>query len=469
MPAGSAGSFPGGYGPARLTVETSQMEKRKVTIARQVKRERDGPLVLWARLVEAGVEQRLSKTEIRVFDMLAAYGGKDGSFPAVSTIQEVTGYERRTVFKALARLKALKVIVAVGRVPSRYHNVPGPVIYQFNTPSELSLEEVPCEDTASGSRAKREEVPCEDTGIVVPQDTQNCLQRTAEDTASGSRAKREEDREQKASDSEASSGKTEEERRAEVTAHCMRIQIREQCDQWRWSLEKEFAAERQAMLNHVKSSPTIPGDREEARKLEANVGRERKAPAASKERTEEETLSGLRELFIRTGDREATRKLARQAHHPEHLIDAVLGEENGRAPKELTCEELRRFEVQELFTSKEARPAPCMSRRRGWRLNMLREYLAITGDREKVRRLARQAGWPEEDLEAEFGKEAAPVDSLEAEVLAVIPEPNFGVDYSRRCEAVTRAGLACVGRPLNGSPFCRYHQLKEEKVCAPVG
>lgn len=42
------------------------------------------------------------------------------------------------------------------------------------------------------------------------------------------------------------------------------------------------------------------------------------------------------------------------------------------------------------------------------------------------------------------------------------------IDYNRRCEATTRAGLACAGRPLVGSAFCKRHQTLRETACVPV-
>ena len=42
-------------------------------------------------------------------------------------------------------------------------------------------------------------------------------------------------------------------------------------------------------------------------------------------------------------------------------------------------------------------------------------------------------------------------------------------DPDRRCEATTRAGLACVGRPVVGSLICTRHQNRREAACALVG
>lgn len=47
--------------------------------------------------------------------------------------------------------------------------------------------------------------------------------------------------------------------------------------------------------------------------------------------------------------------------------------------------------------------------------------------------------------------------------------PLVKTDPARRCEATTRARLACVGRPVVGSRFCKRHQTRRETVCAPVG
>jgi len=46
---------------------------------------------------------------------------------------------------------------------------------------------------------------------------------------------------------------------------------------------------------------------------------------------------------------------------------------------------------------------------------------------------------------------------------------KVATDSHRRCEATTQAGLACVGRPLVGSLFCKRHQKRTEALCAPVG
>jgi hypothetical protein len=69
----------------------------------------------------------------------------------------------------------------------------------------------------------------------------------------------------------------------------------------------------------------------------------------------------------------------------------------------------------------------------------------FSGDRRLTVAVARRTGYTEPEITAALGEESArPV----------------AVDRSRRCEAVTATGLACVGRPLVGSLFCRRHQTK---------
>ena len=59
-----------------------------------------------------------------------------------------------------------------------------------------------------------------------------------------------------------------------------------------------------------------------------------------------------------------------------------------------------------------------------------------------------------------------PPDSLR-EAVVEDAAPLVKTDPDRRCEATTRAGLVCVGRPLVGSPFCKRHQ-RQEAACVPV-
>ncbi|MBI4537142.1 MAG: bifunctional DNA primase/polymerase [candidate division NC10 bacterium] len=60
-----------------------------------------------------------------------------------------------------------------------------------------------------------------------------------------------------------------------------------------------------------------------------------------------------------------------------------------------------------------------------------------------------------------------PPDSLR-EAVVQDAAPLVKTDPNRRCEATTRAGLVCVGRPLVGSQFCKRHQMWRERACAPV-
>ncbi len=88
------------------------------------------------------------------------------------------------------------------------------------------------------------------------------------------------------------------------------------------------------------------------------------------------------------------------------------------------------------------------------RLQAIRTLLkTLSGDRRLARTFALKAGYSESEIAEGLGREA---------------EQTADVDPDRRCEATTRAGLTCVGRPVVDSPFCKRHQTWKETACAPV-
>lgn len=89
------------------------------------------------------------------------------------------------------------------------------------------------------------------------------------------------------------------------------------------------------------------------------------------------------------------------------------------------------------------------------RVEAIRKLLeTFSGDRRGTRSYALRAGYSESEITAALGEHS---------------EPTVEVDRDRRCEATTGARLACVGRPLVGSRFCKRHQTRGETACAPVG
>jgi hypothetical protein len=92
---------------------------------------------------------------------------------------------------------------------------------------------------------------------------------------------------------------------------------------------------------------------------------------------------------------------------------------------------------------------------------------------ECLRFKARMAEWPRPATE---DRPVAPHQlsphQEEAESMLFTPTASapvsLRVDMSRRCQATTLAGLACVGRPMVGSPFCKRHQNRGRPACAPV-
>jgi len=119
----------------------------------------DGPLVLWARWIRAGVLRLLSPGARDVAQTLAAYGSREGlMFPAADTLTRLTGRARNTVFRSLKELKDKRIIAPQGHVKRRYRNTKGPVIYHFLTPPEpMSLcdKAVSVTDTAKTNPAER--------------------------------------------------------------------------------------------------------------------------------------------------------------------------------------------------------------------------------------------------------------------------------------------------------------------------
>jgi DNA-binding IclR family transcriptional regulator len=57
--------------------------------------------------------------EAKVFDIIAAHEGQDGSYPSVPLISDLTGHARKRLYKVLARLVTLGLIERVGSVLSR--------------------------------------------------------------------------------------------------------------------------------------------------------------------------------------------------------------------------------------------------------------------------------------------------------------------------------------------------------------
>ena len=113
--------------------------------------------------------------------------------------------------------------------------------------------------------------------------------------------------------------------------------------------------------------------------------------------------------------------------------------------------------VPALETEPAGEPKVALERKKGngTRPEAIRTLLTtFSGDRKATASFARRAGYGEQEILAALGEESArPV----------------AVDHERRCEAVTKGGLACVGRPLVGSPFCKRHQGREAAICATVG
>jgi hypothetical protein len=99
----------------------------------------------------------------------------------------------------------------------------------------------------------------------------------------------------------------------------------------------------------------------------------------------------------------------------------------------------------------------------GTRAENVRTLLeAFSGDRKRTASFARKAGYSEPEIAAALGEEPA-------RPVAVDRNRRVEVDLDRRCEATTKNGLACVSRPIIGSPFCRWHQTREAAECLPVG
>ncbi len=112
----------------------------------------DGPLVLWARWIRAGVLPTLSRSARDVGTALAAYASKDGAaYPSATTIAKLTAHTRTTVFQALAELVAAGVVIRDGHIKRRALNARGPVIYRFQPPPSMC----PSEPDTSASETHR--------------------------------------------------------------------------------------------------------------------------------------------------------------------------------------------------------------------------------------------------------------------------------------------------------------------------
>jgi hypothetical protein len=115
------------------------------------------------------------------------------------------------------------------------------------------------------------------------------------------------------------------------------------------------------------------------------------------------------------------------------------------------------------------------------RLVEIRRMLkTFSSDRRFTKSIALRAGYTETEIQEALGNSYPPDSQYPENVAGSASHVQAGgketaspgeaaIDYSRRCEATTREGLACVGRPLVGSPYCRWHQKRRERACVPVG